>query len=164
VVAASPKLLRADQADRSARWEVYVKASTIFLMATVMTGCMTAPDVSWGPLAVARVDFGMGARNQGMLVITERCVFIERDGERELLLWPADRTSWSTEADEIHFRRSNGEVIKRRDGQPVVLGGGSFETTVDGPNGEKVPREVDWIAEPDPSCAEPRWLVSDVEP
>ena len=142
-----------------------MRSITLLICVGAVLGCGTKADVSLGPLAVMRTDFGMQARNEGTLVVTEECVFLERDGERTLLLWPADQTSWSAETNEIQFRRSNGDVIKRGDGQPVVMAGGSFDMTVDGPNGEKVPREVSWVAEPDAACAaEPRWLVSDVEP
>ena len=142
-----------------------MRAITVLISISAVLGCADEAVASLGPLAVIRTDFGMEARNEGMLVVTGECVFLERDGERTLLLWPADQTSWSAETDEIRFRRLSGDVIKMRDGQPIVLGGGAFDMTVDGPNGEKVPREVDWVAEPDAACAaEPRWLVSDVEP
>jgi len=142
-----------------------VRSISLLMCIAVVFGCGAEAAVSLGPLAVMRTNFGMQARNEGTLVVTDECVFLERDGERTLLLWPADQTSWSVETNEIQFQRLNGDVIKRGDGQPVVLGGGSFEMTVDGPNGEKVPREVDWLAEPDAACAaEPRWLVSDLEP
>jgi hypothetical protein len=51
-----------------------------------------------------------------------------------------------------------------RDGQGVVLGGGEFKTTVEGLNGQRVPRRIDWVAAPDPACiTDARWLVSDVD-
>ena len=141
-----------------------MKSITLLIWVGAVLGCGTAADVSLGPLAVMRTNFGMEARNEGTLVVTDECVFLERDGERALLLWPADQTSWSAATNEIQFRRSDGDVVKKRDGQAVVLGGGAFAMTVDGPNGEKVPREVDWVAEPDAACvAEQRWLVADVE-
>ena len=142
-----------------------MRSITLLMCVGAVLGCGTEAAVSLGPLAVMRTDFGMQARNEGTLVVTDECVFLERDGERVLLIWPAGQTTWSAPTQEIQFRRSNGDVIKSRDGQPVVLGGGSFAMTVDGPNGEKVPRQVDWVAEPAAACAaEPRWLVSDGEP
>ena len=142
-----------------------MRAMVLLVSTSVLLGCTPEAVDSLGPLAVMRTNFGMQARNEGTLVVTNECVFLERDGERTLLLWPADQTSWSVETKKIRFRRSNDEVIARGDGEPIVLGGGAFEMTVDGPNGEKVPREVDWTAEPNAACAaEPRWLVSDVEP
>ena len=85
-------------------------------------GCETEPGVSWGPLAVMRTDSGMQARNEGTLVLADRCVFLERNGERNLLVWPADQTSWRPTNAEISFRSFNGETWTLRDGQRVVLG------------------------------------------
>jgi hypothetical protein len=111
-----------------------------------------------------RTDGGMQARNEGTLVITDQCVFLERDAQRELLVWPAE-TAWSPAKQEIGFRRGNGEVVSIRDGQLVVLGGGTLSLTLDGPNGEKLPRQIDWVVAPDPTCqVETPWLVSDVLP
>jgi hypothetical protein len=140
-----------------------MRATLLFVAATASVATSEAVSSS-GPLAVMRTNFGMQARSEGTLVVTNACVFLEGEGGRTLLLWPADQTSWSAATREIQFRRSNGEVIKRADGQSVVLGGGSFSMTTDGPNGEKVTRQVDWVVEPDPSCtADERWLVSEVE-
>ena len=141
-----------------------MRATTLLVLAAAVLGCGTGAAVSWGPLAVMHTDGGMQARNEGTLVLNDQCVFLERGGERVLLLWPANETSWSPATSEIVFRRVDGDVVTLRDGERVVLGGGSFSTTVDGLNGEKVPRRIDWVAEPDPGCiADGRWLVSDVD-
>lgn len=135
----------------------------MLVLAAAVLGCGTEAGASWGPLAVMQTDFGMAARNEGTLVLTDQCVYLERDGERELLIWPANETSWSPATAEIRFRRSNGDVMTMRDGQRVVLGGGALSLTVDGLNGQKVARQFDWVAEPDAGCiADVPWLVSDV--
>jgi hypothetical protein len=142
-----------------------VRAATLLVLAASVLGCGSEAAVSWGPLAVMRTDGGMAARNEGTLVVNDDCVFLERGGERLLLIWPADETSWSPANAEIRFQRSIGDIRTMRDGQRVVLGGGEFKTTVDGPNGEKLPRRIDWIAAPDLACsADASWLVSDVLP
>jgi hypothetical protein len=142
-----------------------VRTSALVLLAMAALGCGSEADVSWGPLAVMVTDSGMQARNEGMLVMTDHCVFLERGGDRQFLVWPANDTSWLPATKEIAFRRMNGEVISVRDGQLVVLGGGELSRTVDGPNGEKLPRRIDWVVAPDPACVvDVRWLVSDVQP
>ena len=106
----------------------------------------------------------MQARNAGTLVLEDRCVFLERGGERVLLIWPAGQTSWLSASAEISFRNWSGESRTLRNGQPVALGGGSLSPMLDGPAGEKVVRQIDWVAAPDQGCVEhPMWLVSSVE-
>jgi hypothetical protein len=142
-----------------------MRAAALILIAGAVLACGTRPGISWGPLAVMHTDGGMQARNVGIVVITDRCVFLEGDGERALLLWPANQTGWSPESAEISFRRYDGDVVMIHDGQSVELGGGSFSATIDGLNGEKVSRSVEWVAEPDPEClSDGPWLVSDVQP
>jgi hypothetical protein len=137
---------------------------TLLVIAMAVLGCATERGVSWGPLAVMRTDSGMAARNEGTLVLADRCVFLERSGERELLVWPADQTSWRPATSEISFRSFNGDTWTLRDGQRVVLGGGALSPTLDGPDGEKIVRQIDWVAAPHPDCVgNPMWLVSDVQ-
>jgi hypothetical protein len=119
----------------------------------------------WGPLAVTGTNAGMQARSEGTLVLTEQCAFLERAGERELLVWPANQTSWSPATAEISFRRSEGQVMTVRHGQPIVLGGGGSSRAEDGLAGEEWASRIDWIVAPDPGClVDVRFLVSDVLP
>jgi hypothetical protein len=83
--------------------------------------------------------------------MTDDCVFIERGGERMLLVWLSDRTKWNAATGEISFQRPDGAIASVRDGQEVVLGGGATSLA------------LDWVASPALACAsETRWLVSDV--
>ncbi len=119
----------------------------------------------WGPLAVTATNAGMDARNEGTLVLTEQCAFLERAGERELLVWPANQTSWSPATAEISFRRSDGQVVAMRHGQRIVIGGGGSSRAEDGLAGEEWASRIDWLVVPDPSClVDVRFLVSDVLP
>jgi hypothetical protein len=121
--------------------------------------------VTWGPLAAATLDGAMQARNEGTLVLTDRCVFLERGGERELLVWPANQTTWSQATGEIVFRRADDEVVKLRDGQHVVLGGGGSSRAEDGLTGQDWADGLDWIVAPAAEClVDVRFIVSDVEP
>jgi hypothetical protein len=139
----------------------------MLVLAAALLGCGTEADadVSWGPLAVIVTNSGMQARNEGTLVLTDQCVFLERGGERELLVWPANQTNWSPGTAESPFRRSNGAVMTMRDGQHVVLGGGGSSRSQDGLAGEEWASRIEWVAAPDPGCIiDVRWMVSDVLP
>ena len=137
----------------------------LVLLATTIVGCAGAPVDPWGPLAVTTTNLGMEARNEGILVLTDRCAFLERGDERELLGWPSKQTSWSPETSEITFTRHTEDVLTLRDGQRVVLGGGGSSLAEDGLTGEQWADRMEWVAAPDPSClVDVRWLVSDVLP
>jgi hypothetical protein len=137
----------------------------MLLLTTVLVACANVPEASWGPLAVMPTNDGMEARNEGNLVLTDRCAFLERGGERALLVWPANQTSWSAATGEISFRRSNGVVMIMRDGQRIVLGGGGSSRAEDGLTAEQWADRINWVAAPDPGCVvDVRWLVSDVLP
>jgi hypothetical protein len=94
----------------------------------------------------------MDARNVGILRITDRCTFLERDGERKLLVWPADRTRWNPGDRSIAFETRAGQVAIMRDGDEVVLGGGASTA------------QLNWVVGPAAECLLGiRWEVSDAE-
>ena len=128
------------------------------IAAAVSLSFVAACGAQWGPLAVVPVDGGLLARTEGTLVLTATCVFIERDGERMLLVWAADRTSWNPITNEISFRNPRGESTTVRSGQEVVLGGGAPDDDV---ATDKWAAAIDWVARPDPACVtDIRWYVS----
>jgi hypothetical protein len=122
---------------------------------TVTIGLIACEQPGWGPLAVVPTT-GDDARIEGRLHITEQCVFIEiPTGERNLLVWPADRTAWEPHG-AITFRRGRDDVVTLRSGQTVALGGGGSNQARDS--------HVNWVAAPGPSCPmNGRWYVSGVE-
>lgn len=119
--------------------------------------------MSWGPVAVFRSDARMEARNEGTLVITADCTFLERNGQRELLAWPAPETTWDPAFAQISFMRRDGQVVSVRNGQYVVLGGGGSSRNEGGLTGEEWANQVTWVARPKAAClVDERFLVSDV--
>lgn len=119
--------------------------------------------VGWGPVAVFRSDAGMQARNEGTLVITPNCTFLERNGERALLAWPATETTWDAASAQISFMRGDGQVVTVRNGEHVVLGGGGSSRAEDGLSGEAWANRVTWVAPPKAAClVDERFLISDV--
>lgn len=126
-------------------------------------GSPAAVDARWGPLAVFRSPFAMDARNEGTLVITDRCTFLERGGERELLAWPADQTAWDPRTASITFRTRFGETFTMWNADRVVLGGGGSSRVEDGLDGTQWAARLTWVAAPAPECLiDIRWEVSDV--
>jgi hypothetical protein len=124
-----------------------------------------AVEARWGPLAVFRSNAAMAARNEGRLLVTDRCTFIERDDEREFLAWPADRTVWDPAIAAIVFRRFSGEVVTVRTGDRVVLGGGGSSRAEDGLSGAQWASRLNWVVPPVPEClVAVRFEVSDIEP
>jgi hypothetical protein len=134
------------------------------MTAVLLTAVVTAACTSqWGPLAVARAESGDLARAEGTLLLTAKCAFIEQSGERMILVWPVDRTTWNPTTGEVSFRRLRGEMVAIRSGQKVVLGGGA--AGIEGLSTDDWAGRFDWVAPPDPGCVtDSRWFVSDVEP
>ncbi|HSH22118.1 MAG TPA: hypothetical protein VK992_05870, partial [Candidatus Caenarcaniphilales bacterium] len=67
-------------------------ASTLNAPPPTLVG--TWDDSRWGPLAVVDVPNRPAALAEGTLEVTDRCVFLIKQGERVLLVWPADETEW----------------------------------------------------------------------
>lgn len=112
------------------------------------------PPVDWGPLASYPVgNGGDDALTSGTLEITENCVFVTRENERQLLIWPALVTSWDAPSRAIVYQNSDGSIHRLTTGMSVAFGGGSF-----GDIGS-----VDWTSPPQPQClGVGAWGVNDV--
>jgi hypothetical protein len=121
-------------------------------------------EAQWGPLAVFRSPLAMEARNEGTIVITDRCTFLERGGQREFLAWPVDQTTWDPATASIDFRTRFGVTITVWNGDSVVLGGGGSSRGEDGLGGVEWASRLTWVAPPAPECLiDLRWEVSDVQ-
>jgi hypothetical protein len=139
----------------------------------------TAPSASsepvrgeWGPLAVAACCVGGDfARNEGVLHISDRCVSLDASsGQSILLLWGSDTTTWDPQANAIHLKGWDGQVVTLRDGQSIIVGGSGESFTDDPAASEGLPwqewvERIDWVAEPDESCAaaDGYWGVGNAE-
>jgi hypothetical protein len=126
----------------------------------------TSPVGSWGPLAVIPPPDGTDlARNEGTLRITDACVYLEDPGgDLWLLVWPADRTTWSEGSRSITFENLDGSVVVVVDGDRVVLGGGGSSEAESGISGEEWVRRIDWVAPPSSLCSlDQRFFVGVVE-
>jgi hypothetical protein len=119
--------------------------------------------LAWGPLAVARedaqndLDAGTGP---GRLVVGSRCVTLLQDAGAELtLIWRSAQTGWDPDAREILFDDRNLGVIRLSDGARLSLGGAGLADPASPDQGAPQP---EWMAPPDPSCPDGRWVVHQV--
>jgi hypothetical protein len=127
-----------------------------------------SPDWTWGPLAVIPPPDGTDlAQNEGTLRITDACLYLESPGGPWLLVWPADRTTWSEESRSITFENYaafDGSIVTVVDGDRIVLGGGGSSEAESGVSREEWVRRIDWVAPPSSSCSlDPRFFVGAVE-
>lgn len=148
---------------KSGKWGTGV-AVVVFAAACVACGSENPPradsGADTGPLAlIDGPTDGREASLSGVLVVTDRCVFIESlPGEgnyRFFVAWSAESTQWSGDA--IVIETSNGDV-EVRDGDRVAMGGGGSSTAEDGEDFDAYRTGSQWVVPPDPSCAtEQRW-------
>lgn len=142
-----------------------MKALVVLVAAVAVSACGgdEIPAAGPTPLALSAGDGGDMARNEGTLVITERCSFLERGGERQLLVWPGPRTEWSAATGEIEFTTLDGRAVRLGSGDAVVLAGGGSSRQEDGLDGEAWAERIEWALPPDPQClVDVRFFVSDV--
>ena len=135
----------------------------------------TASGADTGPLAlVDGPTDGREALLSGVLVVTDRCVFIEPltdegvaadlpGNDRFFVAWSADSTRWSGDA--IVIETGDGDV-EVRDGDRIAVGGGGSSPGEGGEDFDTYRTGSRWVVPPDPSCAtEHRWSAGQlVEP
>lgn len=147
-------------------------APTTSIQSTAASASLEPVHGEWGPLAVADCCVGGDfARNEGVLRISDRCVNLDvSNGRSLLLLWGSDTTTWDSAANAIHLKRWDGQVVVLRDGQRVIVGGSGEAFTDDPDASEGLPwhewvERMDWVAEPDESCAvaDGYWGVGNAE-
>lgn len=124
-------------------------------------------DDTWGPLAVlSGPASGDEALIAGSLQIGKDCVTLEEaGGERVLLVWPSDDTTWNPESRVIEYTDGD-RTVELSDGEEVAFGGGGDSVAEGGlPASEWVGSVDGWTSEPDRSCpAGVRWFVGGLPP
>jgi hypothetical protein len=107
----------------------------------------------------------MAARAEGALVITDTCVFLEHEGERMLLVWPVDRTSWDSSQRTITVGLTGADPRPAASGDQVVLAGGAtFDDSESDLTSDEWLARMDWVAPPEPECLTPtRWEVANID-
>lgn len=121
-----------------------------------------APD--FGPLAVVPAsDDADTARTEGILQITDTCVFLLDRGGPVLLLWPANHVAWNAVLRTITFDNLDGTSVTVGHGESVVLGGGGGSSAESGVAPEVWSVQMTWVQPPRVGCnLDPYWSVGDV--
>jgi len=107
---------------------------------------------SFGPLAVrASAPGGDDAMwGPGRVVIAARCVsLVNENGSEAVPAWKADEVTWDAETETITYAHPDSDPIVIRAGDTIILGGSSLE---DDEDTVPIDRDIEWVAEPDPSC------------
>jgi hypothetical protein len=122
------------------------------------------PGQPWGPLSVVPgAGSGAEALIQGTLRITDDCVFLDERGDDVLLVWPADRTTWTPETGTISFDRTDGQAVPLRDGDEVTLAGGGSSVDEGGMEAADWVAALEWVSEPPLACVtDTRWVIGDL--
>jgi hypothetical protein len=114
-------------------------------------------------LSRAGGGFGGEALIQGTLRITDDCVFLDEQGDDVLLVWPADRTTWTPETRTISFERTDGQAVLLADGNEVTFGGGGSSVDEGGMEPEDWVAAIEWVSEPPSACVtDTRWSIGDL--
>ncbi|MGH9113876.1 MAG: hypothetical protein ACRDZN_16490 [Acidimicrobiales bacterium] len=118
----------------------------------------------WGPLSVVPgAGSGAEALIQGTLRMTGDCVFLDERGDDVLLVWPADRTTWTPETGTISFQRTDGQAVPLADGDEVTLAGGGSSVDEGGREAEDWVAALEWVSEPPSACVtDTRWFIGDL--
>lgn len=119
----------------------------------------------FGPLAVIRAPDGTDtALTQGTLRVTKDCVLLETTSGLELLVWPADRTTWDAKTAQVGFTNFDGTIVQAGDGTRVRVGGGGSSNGEDGTTSQAWLAQMAWVQRPASSCPlASRWFVGGLE-
>jgi hypothetical protein len=106
----------------------------------------------------------------GRIEIDDRCVTLDRDGERMLLVWRPGDVRWSGSTKSITFTGpvydAPTDSITLRDGDVIAAGGATLiqdEDSANPPTSDAWIAEHTWVAEPDPRCLGVPWLVGSLQ-
>ena len=143
-----------------------VLGTLILGLAVLVSACggKVVPSVEgeWGPSAVTDPDGGMYTLMYGELIVEDKCVLLDEQGDEVLLVWPKGTTGWDVATRTIFFESSDGTVHELRDGDQLQLGGGGTSADEGGLDKEAFLADTDWVSAPDASCLRDTvWGVSD---
>ena len=119
----------------------------------------TVGAADWGPMAVTPPPpITHEAALQGVLRITEDCVYLQARGGSTLVIWPSNLSAWRPSLSAVEFINPAGPVLVAA-GDNLVLGGSGMANT----GGEDWVGKFEWVAEPNPSCPlKAYWQVAEV--
>lgn len=138
----------------------------IIIAATILFAACSSEPVAPPGIRFPTYDAG-GPQDAGLLDATleveDGCVYLAKDGERWLGLWPNDLRA-ELEGDHLQIVDGHGEVLAS-EGEPILVGGGerraselggfaALDEWFAGIGGTSIPR----------ACGDLSWQVSGIEP
>jgi len=146
-----------------------VRSSTAALVAGILIACSgpfagPEPD-KFGPLAVVE-DSGGGQSDAlggtGTVIIGERCVELDVQGTRRLLVWRSADVRWNSAARSIVFAPRGKQPIVISSDMNVTVGGEALPTDDPAGGGKPTAAGVRWLAPPDDQCSTDVFIVHSV--
>jgi hypothetical protein len=134
-----------------------------------MLGACSAPSTirgqdGFGPLAVVEDEGGDQSDalgGAGRVIIGERCVELDVQGTRRLLVWRSADVRWDPASRSIVFALRGQPSITIGNNTDVTIGGEALPT--DAPGGGNPPAAgVRWLAAPDDRCSRDGFIVHSV--
>jgi hypothetical protein len=135
-------------------------------MLTACSGTANGPEQDrFGPLAVIE-DSGGGQSDAlggtGRVIIGERCVELDVQGNRRLLAWRSGDVRWDSVARSIVFASRGERPIIIRNGTNITAGGEALPTDDPTGGGNRTVAGVRWLAAPDDQCSTDVFIVHSI--
>lgn len=145
------------------------RTSTAVLVAGMLAACSgtaNGPEHdSFGPLAVIE-DNGGGQSDAlggtGTVIIGERCVELDVQGTRRLLVWRSADVRWDPGARSIVFAPRGNRPIVISHGTNITIGGEALFTDDPAGGGDPAVAGVRWLAIPDDQCSTDAFIVHSI--
>lgn len=119
----------------------------------------------FGPLAVAHLELGLEALEEGTIVVEQDCVYLAGRTQRWFLVWPEARVRWSAKEEAVAIANVKRPPYLARDGDAVVMSGGGDMVAEGGLPDVEWLASQNWVSAPHPSCdLKSRWFVNEVVP
>lgn len=146
-----------------------VRTSAPVLVAGMLTACSGIADGPehdrFGPLAVIE-DNGGGQSDAlggtGTVIIGERCVELDVQGTRRLLVWRSADVRWDSVARSIVFAPRGKRPIMISNSTNITIGGEALPTDDPAGGGNPTVAGVRWLATPDDQCSTDVFIVHSI--
>ena len=141
-------------------------SSTAVLVAGILLACVGSFAVLehdvFGPLAVIE-DRGGGQSDAlggtGTVIVGERCVELDVQGTRRLLVWRSTDVRWDPATRAILFAPRGQPPIVISGGTHITVGGEALPTDEPAGGGQPTAAGVRWLVPPDEQCATDVFIV-----
>ena len=135
-------------------------------MLTACSGRLTSPErAQFGPLAVIE-DNGGGQSDAlggtGPVIIGERCVELDVQGTRRLLVWRSADVRWDAAARSVVFVPRGQQPITISNNTNITIGGEALPTDAPAGGGNPPLASVRWLAPPDRQCSTDVFIVHSI--